>query len=327
MERHSVVFVTDQRQLYISEFLGRNRRVIRETELMQMNCGDASHMERLAQPTAGIALSQPTASITQSQISDLLRLDSCEDLVRTADCVIFPTPVSKMNDYRLDVSRIRASLTEAQLVFGGRFSDEWKHDFACRGIAYEDLMEDEEVALENAQITAEGVVAEVIRRSPWSVDGQKILITGFGRCARAAAARLAALGAKITILARSKYARKEAREDGYVALDFTCGPQEACAAGTPINTVPACVVTERMFREMQSDILILDIASSPGGCDIAAAREYGITVTPALSLPAAYTPKSSAKVLSDAIARKTHSARKCTGEKLWIYQILRSDMA
>ncbi|MCC8168381.1 MAG: dipicolinate synthase [Clostridiales bacterium] len=291
MERHSVVFVTDQRQLYISEFLGRYRRDVRETELKWDDGGDGL------------------------------------ELIRTADQVVFPTPVPKMKDYRLDVSKIRESLTSEQAVFGGKFPEDWKRDFACRGIACGDLMEDEKVALANADITAEAVVAEVIRRSPWSVSGQKIIITGYGRCAKAAALRLAALGAKITVLARSKAARKEAREAGYVALDFACGPQEACAAGTLINTVPACVVTGPMFKEMQRDILILDIASSPGGCDITAAGEYGITVIPALSLPAIYTTKSSAKVLSDAIIRKTPSSRKCMGEKTWIYQILRSDMA
>lgn len=289
MERHSIVFVTDQRQLYLSEYLGRNRHTIRESELSQS--------------------------------------DFCENLLATADHVILPTPVSKINDYRLDISLIQQSLHEEQLIFGGKFSDEWKRSLDYRGIPYYDLMEDPKVTLRNAQITAEATVAEVICRSLYSVEGQKIIITGYGRCAKAAAARLSALGARITILARSSQARKQAVADGYIALDFAYGPQEACAAGTIINTVPACVVTERILKELQPDVLLLDIASAPGGCDHTAAEKYGLTVISALSLPAVYTPKSSAGVLADAILEKTHSERNRIEEKTWIYQIVRSDMA
>ncbi len=289
MERHGFVFVTDQRQFYLSEYLGKNRRTIRETEISQS--------------------------------------DFCEHLLAAADFVILPTPVSKINDYKLDISLIQQCLHDEQIVFGGKFPDEWKRSLDYRGICYYDLMEDPEVAFYNAQITAEATIALVISNSKYSVEGQKIMITGYGRCAKAAAVRLSALGARITILARSTQARKQATADGYVALDFAYGPQEACAAGTLINTVPACVVTERIIKELPSDVLILDIASAPGGCDLAAAAQYGHRVIPALSLPAIYTPGSSAGVFADAIRKKTHSEKNCIEEKPWIYQIVRSDMA
>lgn len=289
MERHSIIFVTDQRQSYLSGYLGKKVNTIPEQEALQ--------------------------------------IDFYRDILSTADRIIFPTPVSKMNKFQLDIHKIQRYLNEDQLVFGGKFSDEWKRNLENRGIPYYDLMEDENVTLQNAQITAEAVVAEVIKRSLYSVEGQKIIITGYGRCAKAAARKLSALGAKITILARSTPARKQASADGYIALDFAYGPQEACGTGTLINTVPACVVTDRILREMQDDTLILDIASAPGGCDLNAAEHYGIKVTPALSLPAIYTPKSSAKVLADAILKKTYSERNSKEEKSWIFQVVLSDLA
>lgn len=289
MERHSIVFVTDQRQKFLAQHL-------------------AGKME--------------TVTIGQAAQAEF-----CREVVAGAQFIILPTPVKKISRYGELFETLKGSWQEGQLVFGGKFPEELRRWLADKKICYYDLMEDERVAQENARITAEAVVSEVISRSLYSVEGQKIIITGYGRCARAAAQKLAALGAKITVLARSVPARKAAKADGFYACDFAYGPQEAYGTRTFINTVPATVVTEKIFREMHEDTLVLDIASAPGGCDREAAAFCGIEVVPALGLPGIYTPKSSAKVLADAILEKTQSAIGRKEEKTWIFQILPSDMA
>ena len=100
-----------------------------------------------------------------------------------------------------------------------------------------------------------------------------MLVTGYGYCGKAIAKRLGALGARVTVLARRKEARKEAKGDGFYAVDFAFGPEEAMGAAMVVNTVPALVVTEKIIRELPRDAYIVDIASGEGGTDFAFARD------------------------------------------------------
>lgn len=287
MDRHTVIFVTDKRQKHLAEYLGKKIE---------------------------------TVSLNQA-----LQSRFAEEVFSTAERVIYPTPTSKLWKAEPCTRKFNHYLNDKTLVFGGKIDEDLKRALKKHMCVWYDLMEDERVAMENAMITAEAVVAKVIENSLYSVCGQKILITGYGRCARQIAIKLAALGAVIVIVARSREARKDARADGFVATDFVYAPQETCSANTVINTVPACVITERLFREMQKDVLVIDIASAPGGCKLSAAEKYQIPVCVALGLPGIYTTKSSAKVLGDAIRRKTFSESGVKEEKSWIFQILVSD--
>ena len=206
--------------------------------------------------------------------------------------------------------------------FGGVFSKEWEERMEDAGVEYWDLMKDANVVHQNAYITAEATVAEILKYSDYSIRGQKIIVSGYGRCGREIANILGALGAKVTVLARSVEARRLARVEGHEAVAFSYGPEEAYGARTIVNTVPATVIREPMIREMHSDAVIIDIASRPGGTDIAAAEAYGIKVVAALGLPGIYTTKSSARILADAITGHTHPKLGGEEEKPWIFQIL-----
>lgn len=289
MDRHSIVFVTDERQKYLAQCLGTRIDTVMEKEAAKG--------------------------------------EFAREVFATAQAVVFPIPAEKIANKMPGTLKLKEELTNRTMVFGGKFPESWKKEFDERGITCYDLMEDDTVTLQNAGITAEAVVAEVLRHGLYSIKDQKIIITGYGKCARAAAHKLLALGAKVTVLARSVEARKLARSEGCCAMDFAYGPQEAYGTRTFINTVPACVVTDRIFREMHKDVLVLDIASAPGGCDLEAAKAHGIQVIPALGLPGIYTPRSSAMILSDAIQKKMRSERGVKEEKSWIFQILPSDMA
>lgn len=288
MDRHSIIFVTDDRLRYLSE-----------------------------------CLSVRTETVT---IEEAAEQSFCEERVAAAERIILPVPVQKVTKLP-EFERIKSFWNPQQLVFGGVFPEALGKELKERRIPYFDLMKEESVTVKNAAVTAEAVTAEVICRSKYSVDGQKIVITGYGRCARAAAEKLSALGARITVLARDRKARKEAQAKGYCAVDFAYGPEEVCAAATVINTVPAPVVTERMLREMHPGTLLLDLASAPGGYDVATAERYGLNVILLPGLPGRYTAKSSAKILADAIRQKTYSITGRKEERTWIFQILLSDMA
>ena len=249
-----------------------------------------------------------------------------EDFVKNSRYLIFPTPVSRLNRHPKIEDMLKHELiTEAnndKTVIGGAFTDKWTQYLQMHEITYFDLMKEEKVAQKNAYITAEATVAEILKYSDYSICGQKIIVCGYGRCGKCVADLLAAIGAKVTVLARSAKARRAARCDGHEAVDFSYGPEEVYGAHTIVNTVPAQVIREPMIQEMHRDTVIIDIASRPGGVDLVAAERREIKVVAALGLPGLYTTKSSAKVFADAIIDQMQLQQCKGGGKSWIYQIV-----
>ena len=275
MTGNTVIFVTDQRQQHMAEYLPGK---IRPLDWRR-----------------GAAKSEALAVLEDS------------------DRIILPTPASKIEKnydvYTLLKEELTKEYVKKWCVFAGVISPVWKQRFEDAGVTYYDLMEDAAVVHRNARITAEATVAEILKYSAYSIREQKIIVCGYGRCGREIANLLAAMGAKVTVLARS-----------VGAVDFSYAPEEASGARTIVNTVPALVVRESFIRAMHEDAVIIDIASRPGGTDLMAAENCGIKVVAALGLPGKYTTKSSAKVLADAI-RNTRPVQDRKEEKSWIFQI------
>lgn len=288
MTGNTVVFVTDQRQENLASYLPGRKRVLDW---------------RGKEPP-----------------------EDAQKVLEESRWIVLPIPVSKIEKNKWLSKMLKQKLTTGKAAgwtfFGGVFSKEWEECMEDAGVEYWDLMKDVNVVHQNAYITAEATVAEILKYSDYSIRGQKIIVSGYGRCGREIANILGALGAKVTVLARSVEARRLARFEGHEAVAFSYGPEEAYGARTIVNTVPATVIREPMIREMHSDAVIIDIASRPGGTDIAAAEAYGIKVVAALGLPGIYTTKSSARILADAITGHTHPKLGGEEEKPWIFQIL-----
>ena len=248
------------------------------------------------------------------------------EILNSSKYLVLPVPVTKI-ERNQDVNGIlKEELTKEKerdwMLFGGVFGPEWRQRCEDAGVEYFDLMKDAVVVHRNACITAEAAVAEILKYSDYSIRGQKIIVSGYGHCGKEISQVLTAMGAKVTVLARSVEARRLARAQGQEAVDFSYGPDEVYGARTIVNTVPAMVIREPMIREMHADAVIIDIASRPGGTDLMAAEAYGIKVVAALGLPGIYTTKSSAKVLADAILEHSKIRQDRKEAKAWIYQIL-----
>lgn len=272
MSKQTILLISDMRQVYLAEILTKKGRSVR--------CLDIRNSETVPG-----------------------QLEKLKEFLKEADILILPIPVSKVPEQGILNDILNKNLTNGTLVLGGCFSAEQVELLERRDIHYLDFMEDEIVTEENAVATAEGVIAELVNKSPYNIDEAKIIVTGYGFCGKAIAERLKALGARVTVLARRREARKAAKKAGYYAVDFAFGPEEAMGAAMLVNTVPAPVITRNIIRELPRDAYILDIASAPGGTDFACAKEYGIRADLALGLPGKYAPKESAYILDRAIER------------------------
>lgn len=274
MEKQTILLISDMRQVYLAEILTKRGNHVR--------CLDIRN---------------------QSTIKE--QLVKLKVFLNEADVLILPIPVSKGID-KEDLNEIlNKNVKNNTVVMGGCFLPEQQKILEERGIRYLDFMEDEVVTEENAVATAEGAIAELVHNCPYNIEGSKIIVTGYGSCGKAIAKKLGALGARVTVLARRSEARKQAKQDGFYAVDFAFGPEEAMGAVMLVNTVPAPVVTRLMIRELPRDAYILDIASNPGGCDFACAKESGISADLVLGIPGRFSPKASAYILARAMERFT----------------------
>ena len=250
-------------------------------------------------------------------------LQQAGDGVDVESVYVFPTPVSKLENYR-NVSSLKEQLSfrKVTYVFGGTFDKEWREFLERKEISYMDFTQIPEVVEENANITAEGVIAELLQLSPYSIFDQKICVVGFGACGKAIASKLSALGANILVVARSDVARSEAEQVGCQSCDFTTWREEVREMITIINTVPTLVITQDILESMSKDAMILDIASKPGGTDFAYAIKKGIPAKLALGLPGIYSTKSSALSYKKAMLKHAPLHDIKEGEESWIFQII-----
>lgn len=168
------------------------------------------------------------------------------------------------------------------------------------GLVLIEMAEIEEVAVLNSIPTAEGAIYVAMENTSITIHGSRSLVLGLGRCGTTLTQSLVALGADVTVAARSGEDLARA-----VALHCQALPLAALKSRTDFqiifNTIPAMVLPRSYLRLLDPSAVIIDIASSPGGTDFAAAQELGISAIHALSLPGKVAPKTAAEILIQTI--------------------------
>lgn len=190
------------------------------------------------------------------------------------------------------------------IIAGGNISELVKTTAKEQHAVIHDFMQIERVAVENAIATAEGTIADAIKESDGNLDNSSCIIFGYGRCARALAKRLEGMNALVTIVARNTAQLQEAYENGYETVYLPDLKQERADEKTELlnadyifNTIPAPVITGDILKKIKKDVLLIDIASKPGGTDFDACRQLGLKSMLSLGIPGKYAPKASADIL------------------------------
>lgn len=153
----------------------------------------------------------------------------------------------------------------------------------------------------NALPTAEGAVQIALEELPVTLHGARALVLGYGRVGKLTAHRLAALGAQVTVAARSYEALAWAEAYGHAAQQLSDLSGYLCGYDLVVNTVPRRVLTRELLEELKEGCLVIDLASKPGGVDFQSAAELGVRCVWALSLPGKVAPVTAASALRDTI--------------------------
>ena len=226
-----------------------------------------------------------------------------------ADCVVLPLPAAgpegglnaPLAEGPVPLEEVLDALEPGQIVCAGRVDGRLRTLAEGRGVRLFDYFAREELAVANAAPTAEGAIQIALEELPITLHGSRALVIGYGRLGRALAPRLAALGARVTVAARRYEALAWAEGFGFAACPLGELGECLCGFDLAVNTVPAPVLGAAELGELKEGCLVIDLASLPGGVDLAAAERLGVKAVRALSLPGKTAPATAAAALRTAI--------------------------
>lgn len=221
-----------------------------------------------------------------------------------ADIVILPTPVSKdgkiFTGTNIQISSIMDSVY-GKVFFGGKFPTKLLEAFESLNITYYDLMEIEELSIKNAIPTAEGTIFKAMELMNKTIFGANVLILGFGKCGKILADRFYGLKANVFCEARKQKDIAQILALGYNDVDITNLEQVLPKMDLIINTVPYMILDKEKIDCINSNAVVIDIASNPGGTDFEYCEHNNITAVLELGIPAKVAPESASLYIKEVI--------------------------
>ncbi len=234
-----------------------------------------------------------------NSVQDLASLNDCEVLV-------FPVPTCSGNEIFAPKSKCKIHINDIELcnfriIFYAGGNDLFNKKLTGSGALCINYLKDDSLVQKNAIATAEGTLEILINETAETVFGSSILVTGYGKVAKAVAKMLSCLGASVTIAARRKEALAEAYCDGHDGINIAELKNIAGGFDVIINTVPSLVIDNSVLMNVDDDCLIVDLASKPGGVDFVAAKDMNKRVIWALGIPGKVAPVTSGKIIYETL--------------------------
>ena len=154
---------------------------------------------------------------------------------------------------------------------------------------------------ENGAITAEGALQIAMRHRLRTLRGSDVLVIGYGGIGKPLSAMLKSLGADVSVAVRREEQLWILKGEGYRPILSKDLLQFAGEYDVIFNTAPQLLLTRPVLEQMSPGVLIVDLASRPGGVDWKTAREMELKAVHALALPGQLTPVSGAIAIQHAI--------------------------
>ena len=232
---------------------------------------------------------------------------SLADCLKDQKYCILPLPsfhddylMQEDGDQPIHIETLISTLAPSACLFGARFGQQ-----AIRleqaGYQTIDYSAMEQMAIANAVPTAEGAIQLLMEALPITLHNARCLLIGYGRIGKLLAHRLKALGSYVTVSARKEadLAMIEAfgYESDYTGLYHRGLEQYDCI----INTVPARILSKAQIAQTNSQCLLLELASAPGGFDLSQCKDLGRAAISGAQLPGKVAPATAGQIIAETI--------------------------
>lgn len=238
-------------------------------------------------------------------------INSLDEAVLKCDVIIGPIPfakdVNKVNamysERPIDIEDFFGMLTPDKKLFFGALNKKARELAEKYKISYIDYFQDESYQILNTIPTAEGALALMVSETERTVFGSNLLILGYGRIGKLLSEYAKALGAKVYVEARKDADLSWIRSKGMNPVPLGRLQEYIDKMDIIVNTVPAQLLDAEKLDLLKNEAFILDLASLPGGVDFVYAKQKGIKVLHALSIPGKIAAKSAAEYIYDTVMK------------------------
>jgi dipicolinate synthase subunit A len=231
-----------------------------------------------------------------------------EETVSYSKVVVGPIPLSSdrknvstpFSKVKLPLEDLLKVLKDKKLI-AGNILEFFKEQLEKEEISYIDLIKREEFSVLNAIATAEGTLQIAMEETQKTVHGSKVLVMGFGRIGKILAKMLDGIGAKVSCEARKDDDLAWIKAYGYEPIDLDKLNENLSKFDIIINTIPFQILNEERLNLVKKDVVLIDLASNPGGVDRKIAKEKELKLIWALSLPGKVAPITSAEFIKEVL--------------------------
>ena len=239
------------------------------------------------------------------------RIEKCTSLktaIDKAQIIIGPVPFSSNEEFinapfahdKIMIEDLMKS-NNRKIFISGSIKDGLKKQLDERYLEVIDIMKRDDLAILNTIATAEGTIEVAIKNTDKILQGSRVLILGFGRVGKIVANKFSRMSALVTCAARKVSDLAWIKAYGDNSLNINDMLYDLKEFDIIINTVPQTILKEKELKHIDSEALLIDLASSPGGIDGKMATNMGLNYVWALALPGRIAPSSSAKFIKDTV--------------------------
>lgn len=241
--------------------------------------------------------------IKKSSINKCKTLEECID---NSDIIISGIPFSKDNKFvntvftnnQIEILEI-AKILRNKRFYAGKIPQIFYENAKDAKII--DIIENEKMAILNSISTAEAAIKIAIEETDFTLYGSNILILGFGRIGKILAKTLRSFEVNIFCEARKEQDLTWIEALGYNRIELKNLDHNLEKYDIIFNTIPHVILDKEKLKHVKKDVLIIDLASNPGGVDKEECNLLGIKTIHALSLPGKIAPKSAAEIIKNTI--------------------------
>ena len=235
----------------------------------------------------------------------IIQYNTFQDAIRQSNFVISSIPLSKDNktvfspysNSTISFKELEQTLID-KTFFSGKIPEIIKENPNIKSI---DLLDIEEYAILNCIATAEGAIQIAMEEFPKTLSGSNILVMGFGRIGKILSKMLQGIGAKVYCEARKNTDLAYIKAYGYSPIHLNNLNKNLQKFDIIINTIPVQILDKSNLDLLKKDVLIIDLASNPGGVDFEYAKSKNIKTIWALALPGKVAPVSSAEYIKTTV--------------------------
>lgn len=171
---------------------------------------------------------------------------------------------------------------------------------------YKALLKNEDFIYKNSILTAEGLIAYLISHRRLPLYQSRVLVLGFGHCAKPIIEDLVGFKTKVDVALRDKSKYQEVEMLKGKPLSLTNIKLDNY--DIVINTIPMNVISHQHIDNVLPSTMIVDIASYPYGLDHHYAISKGLNCQILPSIPCKYAYGYAGQMICDEIEKELENA-------------------